>query len=302
MSGNRRGFTLIELLVVMAIIGVLVSLLVPAIQRVREAARRAQCLNHLKQIGLALQNYHQAQGSFPPAYQFVMPEEGAPPWDTAPGWGWGTFLLPFLDQEPLFRQIDLSVPIEESIHATVRTTPLRVFTCPTDRETGTYMLKKISMKDLVEAATNSYAANYGYGHDIGESPSYGTGIFCRNSKTRIAEVTDGVSTTLAIGERGAFFVRTPWAGAINGGTVSITPGAPVNSNIMEEAPVQVMASANGTTPLNDTDSSPYLFFSPHSNIVNFAFADGSVRGIATSMSPMILAALATRGGAETASD
>jgi hypothetical protein len=160
------------------------------------------------------------------------------------------------------------------------------------------MLKTISSQDLVEAATNSYAANYGYGFDIGEAPAWGNGVFYRNSKTRIKDITDGTSTTLAIGERGALLVRTPWAGAINGGTVTTTPGAPVNGNMMEEAPVQVMASANGSTPLNHPNSNPYLFFSPHSNIVIFAFADGSVQPLASTVNPSILAALATRSGSE----
>ena len=117
-----RGFTLIELLVVIAIIAVLIALLLPAVQAAREAARRAQCVNNLKQIGLALHNYHDAIGAFPMSYaassRFV---DGAT--DTAPGWGWGTMILPQLEQGPLFNAVNFSLAVEVPQNATViRTT------------------------------------------------------------------------------------------------------------------------------------------------------------------------------------
>src|SRR5215472_3350221 len=106
---NRRGFTLIELLVVIAIIGVLIGLLLPAVQKVREAANRTSCQNNLKQIGLALHHYHHVHQCFPSAYLFT-PQDSAPKQVprgvyTAPGWGWAALLLPYLDQEPLARNI-----------------------------------------------------------------------------------------------------------------------------------------------------------------------------------------------------
>jgi prepilin-type processing-associated H-X9-DG protein len=163
------------------------------------------------------------------------------------------------------------------------------------------MVQSQSGADLVEAATNSYAGCWGMGFEIGERPDTGNGVMYRNSAIRPVDITDGLSTTMAVGERGALFARTPWIGAINMGTVQITPNAPVNGTIVEEAPVEVMASINGWTPLNDADSNPYLFFSPHGNVVQFAFADGAVHPLRTSTSLPVLGAMATRAGSEVVS-
>ncbi len=299
MSNRKRaGFTLIELLVVIAIIGILIALLLPAVQRVREAANRTTCQNNLKQMGLALQNYHQMHGHFPPAYYCIELEDATLPWYTSPGWGWSALLLPYLDQQPVAKSINLQLPIEESTHTVVRTNLMRVFTCPSDRETGVYTVSDIFTKSLAEAATTSYAANYGYGFDVGERPEFGTGVFFRNSKVRVSDIADGTSTTIAVGERAALFARTPWAGAINHGTVTITKGAPVGGNIVEEAPVQAMASVNGKTPLNSKDSNPYLFFSGHGDCVIFTYADGSVHSLSTKLTPTVLRGLATRADYE----
>src|SRR5713101_4978740 len=117
-SGLGRGFTLIELLVVIAIIAVLISLLLPAVQAAREAGRRAQCANNLKQIGLALHNYHDAIGSFPPGLiARLNPTSGD---NAGPGWGWASMILPQLDQSSVYNTINFGLPIEVPANQTAR--------------------------------------------------------------------------------------------------------------------------------------------------------------------------------------
>jgi prepilin-type N-terminal cleavage/methylation domain-containing protein/prepilin-type processing-associated H-X9-DG protein len=321
---RRRAFTLIELLVVISIISVLIALLLPAVQRVRESANRTQCLNNLKQIGLALQNYESVNQAFPPAYKFIsgggpttpppvpgsvkavdsnfwllltlgIPYKGL---DTAPGWGWGAYLLPHLEQTSLEQQIDYTEHMDIDKYLALRTTRVKIYECPSDYGAGVFTVLNEFNTALADAYTNSYAACLGAGADVGEQADNGTGVFFRNSKVRFAEITDGSSNTFAIGERAAMFCKTPWAGAVKFGSARTTDGAPVYFAAVEEAPTQVMART-GKNPLLDPYSSPYDFFSAHPQVVNFLFCDGSVRGLTTSVSTTTLGALATRAGGET---
>src|ERR1700722_16594220 len=114
---RRRGFTLIELLVVISIIAILIALLLPAVQAAREAARRSQCINNLKQMGLALNNYHDALGAFPPgdiaASKFIDGET-----DTSPGWSWASMILSQLDQSPVYASINFSLAVQAPANTT----------------------------------------------------------------------------------------------------------------------------------------------------------------------------------------
>ncbi len=332
------GFSLIELLVVIAIIGVLAGLLLPAVQKVREAANRTGCQNHLKQIGLALHAYYDTYQAFPSGFIYTPPKSSTPPpppppaqpkspwvpmyndriiippWflhpvtpgevqvvaelqTGGPGWGWAALLLPYLDQQNLAKKIDFTKPVESPGALAARTTVLSVYTCPADRYTGVFPVKNQLNQKIVDAATNSYAACYGSDGAIGFTGDTGNGLFFRASRIRLEEVTDGTSTTLAIGERAALLCQAPWAGVVANGSVRTTPDAPVFLSIVEPAPTQVLARV-GHRPLLDFNSEPYDFFSPHAGVVFFAFADGAVHAMRSTTDVAVLQGLATRAGDE----
>jgi prepilin-type N-terminal cleavage/methylation domain-containing protein/prepilin-type processing-associated H-X9-DG protein len=320
---NRTGFTLIELLVVIAIIAVLVGLLLPAVQKTREAANRLQCKNHLKQIGLALHLYHDSLEALPPGYKFdpnlapspnsspqapyrshivdrfpppgILPINQPPP--NGPGWGWASYLLPFLEKGNLAKRIDYQLPVESPTNLAARTTLVTNYTCPSDLNTGLFTVLDEMNRELGAGATNSYAACFGAGGLLNSQPDLGNGVFFRNSKVRFVDISDGTSNTIAVGERSALFTQTPWAGLMTGGTCRTTPGAPVYGSILEPAPVMTLARI-GTKTLLNRYSEPYDFFSPHGNLVQFVFADGSVQALSSETSISLLQALATRNKGE----
>jgi hypothetical protein len=207
-------------------------------------------------------------------------------------------LLPYIEQNTLSTQIDFNLPVESPSQNAVRTRQLRLYACPSDPEAGVFTVYgELDGKPMVEAATNSYAACYGWLGLVGSQPEAGNGVFYRNSRIRIADIVDGTSNTIAIGERCALLAQSPWAGAVTGGGVRTTPGAPVYRSVVQPAPVMPMARI-GTKPLNDPNSEPYDFFSPHPRVVQFLLADGSVQGLTSSIDLTVLGRLATRAGLE----
>jgi hypothetical protein len=215
--------------------------------------------------------------------------------------------LPYLEQGALYRQIDLTVPVDAWAMYGPRTTPVQAFLCPSDSNTGVFWVQSTAGKTLKwsgileEMHTGSYAACYGALGLMATQPELGSGVFFRNSNMKIPNIRDGTSTTLAIGERGSFFVQTPWAGVITGGAAVTTPGAPVYASYVEWSPTMVMARI-GNKPLNSPESEPKDFFSPHRDSCHFVFADGAVRSLTTATDVTVLQALATRDGGETVGD
>jgi prepilin-type N-terminal cleavage/methylation domain-containing protein/prepilin-type processing-associated H-X9-DG protein len=278
----RTAFTLIELLVVLAIIGILLSLLLPAVQKVRESAARAQCQNNLKQLGLALHNYHDVNRCFPSGYLAMLPySDGAT--DTAPGWGWGAFLLPYLEQENLSRQLNFAQPVQSS---PAIGTIVKVYVCPSDLyPQGPFPLPDGFGRTLCLAAPTSYAACCG-NDDSDATAATGNGVFFRNSQVRLTDITDGTSETILLGERAWANANGIWAGAVPGGVIQRGPYNPCQPNVpgaWYPAATLVLAHAHGNNPLVDADGSAGLddFSSKHTGGSNFLFADGSVHFIFT---------------------
>jgi prepilin-type N-terminal cleavage/methylation domain-containing protein/prepilin-type processing-associated H-X9-DG protein len=198
---RNAGFTLIELLVVMAIMAVLLGLLLPAVQRVRETASRASCANNLKQLGLALYGYHAAHGSFPPGVATTMGDNLE---DS--GHGAYFFLLPFLEQDNWFRQWDEKLAWYEGTNAGLVTTQLKIFFCPSNRTSGNIDLQFLvpfAGRDLPDPASCDYLMCKGANAAlcrVTQIPLEARGVFDVNSRTRLTDVRDGTSNTFAIGE------------------------------------------------------------------------------------------------------
>jgi prepilin-type N-terminal cleavage/methylation domain-containing protein/prepilin-type processing-associated H-X9-DG protein len=278
----RRGFTLIELLVVIAIIGELIALLLPAVQAAREAARRAQCVNNLKQMGLALQNYHDAIGTFPMSYAARGPfVNGAT--DTASGWGWGTLILPQLEQATLFNAVNFVLPVEGPQNSTVIRSILSVYLCPSDPlPGGPFGVTDKSGNVLTLMGPISYAACVG--NDFADSTTglnndgRGNGVMFRNSAIRIADIVDGTSQTITVGERAWSITSGPWAGVVTNGVINRGPANPCprTGALYYAAATLVQAHTNVMNTDTDPDGGIDDYSSRHPGGANFLFADGSV--------------------------
>jgi prepilin-type N-terminal cleavage/methylation domain-containing protein/prepilin-type processing-associated H-X9-DG protein len=266
----RPAFTLVELLVVIAIIAILIGLLLPAVQKVREAAARIQCQNNLKQIGLACHNYHDARQGLPPGYLATVPYvDGAT--DTAPGWGWGAFLLPYLEQDNLFHQIDFSQPVQNSPAIQVM---VKAYLCPSDvPPTTAFPITDPTGATVALAAPSSYAATVGPDASDVADPT-GLGVFYRNSHTRLTDITDGTSQTVMIGDRAWVDSQGIWAGAPSGAVLRPGPRNPW-VNATAAAPAFVLVHNNWINIKTDSDGGLDDFSGYHGDGVNVVFADGS---------------------------
>ncbi|VTT99735.1 Prepilin-type N-terminal cleavage/methylation domain-containing protein OS=Singulisphaera acidiphila (strain ATCC BAA-1392 / DSM 18658 / VKM B-2454 / MOB10) GN=Sinac_4366 PE=4 SV=1: N_methyl_2: SBP_bac_10 [Gemmataceae bacterium] len=317
MRVRKQGFTLIELLVVIAIIAILIGLLLPAVQKVREAAARAQCLNNLKQVGVALHNYESSHQSFPPG--FVSTVTGT--WsgggndavaESGPGWSFFALILPFIEQDNLFRSINLSLPITDPANATARSTVVKVYRCPSDTgptqvtvwmapaNGGTPM--PATAGTVTDLASCSYAGCLGGGTPAVYEQLPFNGMFHRNRAIKVAEISDGLSNTIGVGERMSAFSPNGWAGVIPGAATvySAEHAAKLGQAVgatARPAITQVSVHCRSSGP-NAATASPGSFYGPHNNSCNFLNMDGSTRLIPSNVAIDTFRALATRNGGE----
>jgi prepilin-type N-terminal cleavage/methylation domain-containing protein/prepilin-type processing-associated H-X9-DG protein len=294
MHRSRRAFTLIELLVVIAIIGILIALLLPAVQKVREAVNRIKCQNNLKQIGFACHAYHDSFGCLPRGYLATSDDIT----NTTPGWGWGSFLLPYVEQDNLFRQVNLTRPLQDS---SVPQTIIKLYLCPSDDPPpDAFTVTDATMATVCLAAPCSYAATVGSDASEVNAPT-GDGVFYRNSRTRFADITDGLSTTTFLGDRAWSQVMGIWAGAPNNGVTRAGSRNPW-PNATATAPGLVLAHNNWVNILTDSDGGLDDFSSNHPGGANILFGDGSVHFIhsivAEGQDHQDFMALGTRSGGE----
>ena len=288
---KRSAFTLIELLVVIAIIAILIGLLVPAVQKVREAAARIQCQNNLKQIGLALHSYHDRNNGFPPGYYDVAPW---PQGDQGPGWGWASFLLADVEQDNLMRQINYKLSAGGSSPA-IRTTFLKVFQCPSDPSSALTFNVADGGSNGWQLAHGSYVAcNGNDGVDDNSTPPH-TGAFIRGTRgIRIADVTDGLSNTFFVGERCTTMSYSTWVGAVTG---ALDPSIRSPGDF-SGASALVLGHCGPHLPNDSIVTDADAMSSGHTSGVQFLFGDGSVRQINNSIGQPVYDALATRAGGE----
>jgi len=295
LSGPQRGFTLIELLVVIAIIAILIALLLPAVQQAREAARRSTCKNSLKQVGLALHNYHDTHRTYPLGYiarnvtsTSVIDDE------TGTGFAWGVMLLPFLDQAPLYNQLNLNLDASVSPNIELGDESISIFRCPSDTNQGVFSVSDSSNTYRLSSA--NYVGIYGYG-SLTAAPGNPEvkGILYRNSNVKIRDITDGASNAIVVGERshqhqfvGASTIidaDSTWYAAIPGAK---RPAGMMMAS-MEEGPASLILGHVGqSTPMlmqhpPNTTNHIANFSSKHEGGAHFLLGDGAVRFLSENM-------------------
>jgi len=279
---------LVELLVVIAIIGILIALLLPAVQAAREAARRMQCCNNLKQIGLALHLYHDAYLRFPAGWNGYEAVTGQPYGLGVPGWAWGARILPFIEQANVQKNlIDFNKPVTDPANDAVRVLVLKNFRCPSDVSTADTFLNcdEETGEGTYQYAVANYVGAWGTGdvHVCGTLPvgvqCTSDGTFFHNSTTRFADISDGLSQTIVAGERTSQLDYSTWVGTVEG---------------IDCAPGRILGTA--WYPPNSASSNTHDFSSLHPSGTNFLLGDGSVRLIPQAIDMAVYHALVTRSG------
>ncbi len=281
MSRRKTGFTLVELLVVIAIIGILVSLLLPAVQYARESARAASCWNNQKQLGIALHLYHDVHRRLPPGWAGSSPDNG---------WGWCSAILPQLEQNDLFNKLRRDLPIDDPLNQQARETPLPILLCPSDGVKSTFTIfgglgdVEFGNMDvgtpLFNVSRTNYVGVFGT-EEIEDAPADGNGTFFFQSQMSLADLRDGLSNTLIVGERQSRLGGSTWTGVISAAN---------------NAKARIVGIGDHTP--NHKDHHFDDFTSKHPTGVHFLLGDGSVKRLSDSIHMDVYRALITRNGNE----
>jgi prepilin-type N-terminal cleavage/methylation domain-containing protein/prepilin-type processing-associated H-X9-DG protein len=318
-AGRRRpAFTLIELLVVIAIIAILIGLLLPAVQKVRESAAFLQCKNNLHQIGLACHSYHDANGSFPSGHVELKDAQGKFQYYM----GWGINLLPYLEQQNLYNLYNNAIPNQAPGNQAFAQTYVAVYTCPIDPRAGQviapatiapdgggnngsirYMAGSYRCMTGIgnTSSTNTYGGFWNEVQDAQKAHPNGRGAFHGDGYSgmtpeRFATITDGTSNTLFFGEHHSSTVpeRMPfWADSFNLYSKGATWDSPtITAAVMQADFATCSAQVN-------SNYCKYGWGSLHTSGINFVFGDGSVRSLPKTIDYRVFMALSTVAGGET---
>jgi prepilin-type N-terminal cleavage/methylation domain-containing protein/prepilin-type processing-associated H-X9-DG protein len=314
---SRQGFTLIELLVVIAIIGILIGLLLPAVQKVREAANRVQCQNNLKQLGLAFHNYHDPNNGLPGNIR--------PDAVSTVRVRWLTYLLPYLEQESMFRNVNLNVNWHQPANLPVFGSRLKVVECPSAPNGQVIDGAPDTTPPWIPIVANGdYSGFYGVSPELVSlglvdpaSAGVNNGALSKTQKLRFADFTDGLSNTLHLTEsagrpnvyrNGRLVLTANGNNRVNGGgwcrpasELNVLRGSsPDGITFPGPAAINVTNGENIGVyphPFYNVDGSGQIY-GFHSGGVNALFADGSVRFLQQSISIRTLAALISRNGGD----
>jgi prepilin-type N-terminal cleavage/methylation domain-containing protein/prepilin-type processing-associated H-X9-DG protein len=313
MHSNRRAFTLVELLVVIAIVGMLVALLLPAVQAARESARRTQCANNLHQISLGLQAFHDAKGFFPASYTTlpggimgVANGDG----DAGPGWTCLVQILPYLEATNFSDAFDLKSPCWAPVNAPAALAVIPTYLCPSVSDNTTHFtVSDGNGAPLAEFARAHYVFSAGT-LDVWSDPTVdlrpiANGVFFRNGRIRIKDITDGTGKTVFAGEQTPWHSDSTWVGIVPGASTCPSvnfPGVPC-----DEAGPQINVQSGPGSPdeiptVIHPPNSPFGYvdemYSEHSGGANVLFGDGSVKFVDELINQLLWAAMATRAGNE----
>jgi prepilin-type N-terminal cleavage/methylation domain-containing protein/prepilin-type processing-associated H-X9-DG protein len=308
-SSGRRGFTLIELLVVIAILGMLVGMLLPAVQNTREAARRGQCGNNLKQLGTAFHLFHDVHRHFPSAYESNLGGSFGPPdpvtRDSGPGWAWGMQLLPHLEEQALHDTFRRERSCWDPVNAAPAQKRLAVFLCPSASGIEEpFDVIDTSGATLATFARSCYVASVGqeepWGFTLDDYKKIADGPLYRNSRIRAADVTDGLSKTVFLGEHHPVLSSKTWVGVVPG--AAVCPSTQFAFSTCDHAATMVQVHSGPASdefpPAIHPPNSPLChvcqMYAEHPGGCNVMLGDGSVRFVDEMINQLVWSAMASR--------